>query len=345
MIAIFMFIHHLRRLLLVSICLLTAFISLSQSAQVIAPNGLRLRSAPRKDAPIKASIPFGQTVRWADEKIYGHDTIRWVRNFGYYELLRYDEQLSGTGDFPLTGHWRKVYWNKFSGYVFDAWLWNEAPVPSCPLNKKSASTPNQAVRIFKPGFMDLMEYLDFDPRCYHWYGLYQHGQQASLRAVETDFVAGFTEWAGKGLLCLAGDHLHLKYIIGSRQPLPERTFNCSWLETQTHWPDLESDAPVQLWTHDGFGFKTTSNVRPLHLSTVELQSASGLTHSFDLEPIAAFPLALYMAGDVDGDGCDDYFILFNLHETDAFAEMLYLSTVNKTEDSWRPAAYRFIDFD
>lgn len=345
MIATITYPNGLKRLLYVSICVLQVSFTFSQSAQVIAPNGLRLRAAPRKDAPIKASIPFGQTVRMADEILYRHDTIRWVRNFGYYELLRYDEQLRGSGDFPLTGHWRKVYWNGVSGYVFDAWLGNEAPVPSCHLNKKTTSTANQAVRIFRPGFIDLMDHLDFDPRCYHWYGLYHRGQQASLKAVETDFVRGFTEWAGTGLLCLADDHQDLKYIIGSRQALPERTFNCRWLEAQTHWPDLESAAPVQLWASDGFGFKTNSNARPLHLSTVELRSDSGLIHSFDLEPIAAFPLALYMAGDVDGDGHDDYCILFELYEADAFAEMLYLSTVNKTDGFWRPAAYLLVDHD
>ncbi len=331
--------HPTKYLLLVGWLLSTAWAASGQQMQVIAANGLRLRATPDTKAAVKEVVPFGETVMLLDTTRYNHDTIRWVKDYGYYYILhRFGGHTEGNGDFPLTGHWRKVQWNKSTGYVFDAWLSpvrDVIPEFRCPHVRDAANPVNQLVR-----FEGRIFRLDFDPRCYHWYGLYDDGEQAQIKAIEVDFVIGFSETGDEGVRYLANNHKQLKYIIGSVQRLPERKFPYEKFDPWTvGWQTSQPSEPIKGSTvkTDWLFYSKDKNSPDMEQSrSIYLKPKTGKDLLFKLDDFMGSEFFLSMVADIDGDGIDDYVICFS---TDLIGQALYLSSNYNYPEGWWPSAY------
>ncbi len=172
---------------------------------VIAANGLNMRSKPNTTSTKVANIPYGEKVQILHRDHYGLDTVYTIKT----EL----------GDHPVYGHWQKVQYKEYVGYVHNAFL----SFDFSHYNKPVPDTNNDFILLI-PGYHCSYDFYNSNDYC--WYGYYQDdslegesSNNAYRKQIDVEFINVAADMAGCG--AIVKKNRNLKFIIGSKKIFPE----------------------------------------------------------------------------------------------------------------------------
>ncbi|MEL6651956.1 MAG: hypothetical protein AAFQ87_14235 [Bacteroidota bacterium] len=170
----------------------------SGGRQVIAPSGVKLRKTAGLKAEKIGVVPFRAEVEILDSMLSVFDTVDYI-----------DAIIRGqTIHRPLVGGWLKVRYQSTVGYVFAGLLGHLSEREDLP-----------DFMVWDVGFA--CEDLTFNPRRYHWYGLFPGEQHTSLRKINPT-IYDFGE-ALPSLILTTGEKKPCLTIIASLKPLPSES--------------------------------------------------------------------------------------------------------------------------
>ncbi len=185
---------------------------------VIAPSGLNLRKGMGLTAGKIGRIPFGAAVELLSEVSQQQDTVDYTYS---------QSPATGVVREPVYGGWVKVRYQALEGYVFAGLLGD--------FNLEAVSQPEMIIRY--EGFS--CESLQFDPRAYHWYGIFILEGKQEIRSIRPTIYS-----SGEMipfLTFVTGEQEPTLMIIGSVQPLNNRILS----------PEEGGELPIQLGRFQG----------------------------------------------------------------------------------------------
>ena len=166
---------------------------------VIAANGLNIRDKPNTNSTKLVNVPYGERVQILHKDHYGLDTVYTIKT----EL----------GDHPVYGHWQKVQYNEYVGYIHNAFL----SYDFSHRNKAVPDTNNDFILLI-PGYHCSYEFYNSNDYC--WYGYYQETPTIAYRKqIDVEFINVAADMAGCGTI--VKENRNLKFIIGSKKIFAE----------------------------------------------------------------------------------------------------------------------------
>lgn len=169
---------------------------------VISPDGLNLRAKPNLRAQVLQKIPFGEKVQVISPRHYGRDTVGQIE---YFNTAGSPYQI------PIDGYWLKVRHGQVEGFMFSAYLGILGEL------QEEDKLLNQNFALLYPG-VGCFNNIFYQPNWY-WYGVYMKGNQTWIKRVSISFYSITEELVDQAIS--TNDNLHLKFVLGSRTPLPE----------------------------------------------------------------------------------------------------------------------------
>lgn len=286
-----------------------------QQNLVVATTGLSIREAPRLSAKRLGVVPFGKKVTIRSTKSYGttvlreHDAVKWLN--------------------AIEGQWVKVQYGTLTGYVLNAYLIDPTYIPD-PI-----ASLNQSVVLLRPGsncISNLWYQTDW-----HWYGIYKTATGYETRSVKPTFTHN---WSLNATLNIhTKNDQGLRYIIGSRRPLPmpQHPVNQVAADEGSLWPadPDQQNGPVQVCDVSAAPCAAPCTTPVLSLTDPAGQSIQRLNPS-------TFPFnrpnRLEWCGDLDGDGKTDYIVFYGEEESHL---VLYLSSYAEEGQAVKAVAVYF----
>ncbi|MEM6346219.1 MAG: SH3 domain-containing protein [Bacteroidota bacterium] len=163
--------------------------------KVMAPSGINMRQNPGLKAKKNAAIPYGETVQIVDTLVNVFDTVDYIWTMWDGEELKR----------PVVGGWVKVRYKEKVGYVFTGLLGNF---------DHSENSPEIVIR----DVGGACDYINFDMRKYHWYGLFQQETYTEIRKIKPT-IYDFSE-ALPQVIYTSGEKQACLMMIASQKPLP-----------------------------------------------------------------------------------------------------------------------------
>jgi|GEM_PF-4069137 len=295
---------------------LSAFGQVGKQLTVISTSGLNLRSKPNLQSKVIKTLPWGAKVRVAE-----------VVNKEKVELgIQHITDLDSDGEADtvlLVGRWVKANYGKLSGYLFDAYLLDLSDQIHSPL-------PDYAL-LFE-GY-DCLFNLNFD-LAWNWYGVYDSDGGAYLKVVsisclkETEEEYGFGDFLG----IFTKESTEAKFIFGTKKPLDKNKFRQSEGAYPMNFYSVKELAETQpIVRKVGLELAVVKR-KNIDNQTIERYimyalGSDGQRQSLELadDNQGEWTLSeLVWAGDLDGDGKNDYIVYYG--EVSAVT-ILYLSSI------------------
>ncbi|NJC27954.1 SH3 domain-containing protein [Neolewinella antarctica] len=281
---------------------------------VVATKGLLLRAQPSANGTIVTGIPFGETVDVFDPCDYGYLTAGNLRDYHRFDhgngRLEYHDQT-------ISGQWLRVRYGRDTGYVFDAYLAERFTTPT--LLDDDANEIEPSLVMLEPG-QDISASV-YRPGDYHFYGVYETSPgRMALREVEINYFVASDELRD-ALFVSAKPARDLSFVVGSKTPLKPHTFSgrnfnaYSLIYTSYEGPERAKFGPSPGITVGEPGVDTFAEGPEIFVATPGGPVALRPDNSFAEEVFYAG------AGDVDGDGVQDYRLIYS------------------SERSWRPVLF------
>lgn len=309
------------------LCLL-AFTSASfsqQSFTVISNNGLKLRETPDRNGRVLAVAPFGAkvVVLTKEKGDYGkveYDPPARRDTIGQLFPTRYNSRQAGH-----TGYWWKVRYGGKSGYMFSGFL-----ADSALLHNSSRKELNNHFRLrTTEGNAGATNNPEFDPG-WHWYGLFQQpDSQFAVKKVNPRYaVEGYTDERGaynyfsRAVVIQTDPPESPIFIIGTRNAWKERTGIDGFYQLNNpqiqFLPNSGEFDPVFMKKY-GIEVKREKILVegrwPMERWDWYIHGSAG--HRQRVPPLKIYndyeetPSYLVWAGDLDGDGKNDYVFTAN----------------------------------
>lgn len=293
-------------------------------ATVISTTGLSLRAGPGSSHKRIDTAPHGAKVTVLEQMESTIDSLPRI-----YTKPSSDD-ASGAYHVSRIGTWARVSYKGKIGYMLDIFLKSDAVWDT----EEELVGLNKDYLVLYPG-SGCQDNFVYDPS-FHWYGLYctYDGQMAELRPVKV------SQWIQRSEIFTnhfyAEDMSDLLMIIGSREKLPERkigkAFNHGDFSPYVHgvkYDDMHDpmDAvafEVEQKTMDEGYVKTL-----LYLPGSPRQLLNPSSYDY------FSPNSLRFAGDIDGDGKQDYLIHWG---ESSGSIILYLSSEAGKGEQAKPVA-------
>lgn len=284
---------------------------------VIAANGLNMRSKPNTASKKLVNIPYGEKVQILHKDHYGLDTVYTIQT----EL----------GDHPVFGHWQKVKYNEYTGFVHNAFLTYDyqhikKPVPGI----------NSDFILLLPGYNCAYEF--YNTNEYFWYGYYQKEividdelEKPYRKLVDLEFINIASDMSTCGTI--VKENRDLKFIIGSKHKFPEGNLISISEKSIYHRIGGDSIAMYSTILDEG---KITMVLNDEPSSYFDKRffylQQDGITQLLNtVTKTYRIKLAsIYREGDFDGDGKTDYIFY---HGEDDLRLALYLSSQRDEEQA------------
>lgn len=314
-----------------SVCTLSVSIITSGQTTyyVIAPSGLNIREAPSLQARIVGKLPFLTKVNTVDNHVYGVDTLRWVHNYGCYDLEVNGEYHYGIGDRPLVGHWRKVSQNEQEGYVIDTYLSQGGPRGDT-LSLASVQYIDRNTTQWR---------IHYNYRNYNWYYIQPFADSVRLVPTAIDMVAGISEYSGAMIETVYDNAEMAVGVIGFKNgggansrklDFYQNAVGNVFVFTLLDQAELTVHGLTAAWTKSDVNiYYTTWQNEPIYIAL------SG--------ELAGNP-RLKLIADLDSDGQKDFIFYTYVKGADIMATALALST-DIRNGVYLVSAYSYLDYD
>lgn len=287
----------------------------SKRNMVIAANGLNMRNKPNTASTKLVNIPYGEKVNILHKDHYGLDTVYTIK--------------TEVGDHAVFGHWQKVAYKEYVGYVHNAFL-----SVSYAHIRKPVPDANTDFILLQPGYDCANDF--YNTNEYIWYGYYQEvvgaGEKAKKpyrKIINIEFINVAADMSGSGTI--VRENKDLKFIIGTKKefaanemtnilqkPLFHRITRDSIeldsnVVAQGKITMIRNEEPISYFDHEFFYLKQNSITQLLNT----------VTETYRIK-LAQF----FIEEDLDGDGKTDY--IFS-HGEDDLHLGLYLSSEGDEE--------------
>ncbi len=300
---------------------------------VIATNGLNIRKAPDTKSEVVGYAPFGAKVEILSETHFGWDVIG---EHTFYTGVGSSDEYSWTE--PVEGFWVEVEYEGTIGYMFSAYLYygNEY----LDYENEFQNSVNQDFAILYPHFNCADNVVNVPGMI--WYGVYQVGDKISLRQVEINYFHDYDEISS--LAVTTKDNEGLMFIIGSKEHLPPgqvfgHTFD-KWEESifyaDYYYEELNEDLM------DNFSLNIENFEKEDYIHRELTLNTGGRSQALNPEGYdLGDPMNLEFIGDLDGDGQQDYIIVYG----EEFSQtVLYLSSKAEEGQTVKPVAVYYSGF-
>ena len=264
---------------------------------VISTDGLKLRTKPHRQSKVLQTVLFGEKVQVIAPQHFGRDTV------GQLEYFNIEEKPFQV---PIDGYWVKVRYKQTEGYMFSAYLGraiNEVQEADKSLNQ-------EFVLLFP--FIGCFSNIFYHPE-WHWYGIYKQDGLTSIKKVKVSFYSLPMGLFGDAIS--ANDNRNLQFIVGSRNPLSEKTIqNKIGYERSFYnlplftFEGTPIDSVLRRYNLAVSGDKTVD--RANYWDSQKLVFHKNGIHQGIKPPSHDGHWYLVWCGDLDGDDSDDYIIHF-----------------------------------
>ena len=283
---------------------------------VIAASGLNMRSLPNTKSTKLVNIPYGEKINIIHKDHYGLDTVYTIKT----ELAEH----------AVFGHWQKVQYKGYTGYVHNAFLtydkrYRTKPVPGT----------NEDYVLLQPGYDCADDFYNVNE--YFWYGYYQEvtaiGEEPKKpyrKPISVEFINVAADMSGCGTI--VKEDKHLRFIIGSKKAFAETDMENILEKELYHRVGLDSIVLDSLVESKG-DITMLRNTEPsdyfdrefFYLSRGERSQLLNTRTKVYRIKMAQF----FIEADLDGDGLTDY--IFG-HGEDDLRLGLYLSSEANDEE-------------
>jgi hypothetical protein len=314
-------------LLLATFC---SYAGLCQSGKlftVISTSGLNLRDKPSLQSKVIKALPWGTRVQVTE--VVNKEKV----SLGIQHIADRNEDGSVDTIF-LTGRWVKANQGGLIGYLFDAFLLETDSRPQKKL-------PDYAL-LFES--YNCFYNLDFDPG-WNWYGLYESEGRPIFKQTSVSCIKYAEDELDLGdfLVIHTKESTEARFVVGCKTQLNTNKFR-----------QYEGEYPLSLYSTNSFDEaqrlvrqvgldlalvkRTNSDNQTFERNLIYALGQNGQKQSLELadDNQGEWTLSeLTWAGDLDGDGKNDYIVYYG--EVSAVT-ILYLSSIASKEQVVKEAA-------
>ncbi len=274
---------------------------------VLAKSGINLRSKPTTKSEVIKHIPFGKKVMLLHKQDYGLDTVDVIRT----EKRKY----------VIQGYWLKVSHGGQTGYVNNAYLYNQT-------QGDSNNQDNDDYALLFAGSNCVVNV--YDVAAYNWYGYYKKDEDCILKEIEIEY--GRNALSMTDLSVIVKEDKKLKFIIGSKKVLRTGHINEELDGTNSNeW--LRKNSIETYLAYEDPNFKISASYDRGYDYAITIFN-NGNSQHIEERWIKDFHTVVWM-GDLDGDGEMDYILAFG---NKSGQTVLYLSSEKKPGKVAQPVA-------